>query len=239
MDDMTVTDMGPFLERQQRRSQGVFISIFTASVVAAATIFAYGVGATGAPGAVFSDLWVSILVYPLFVAVFWAAVTRWSRTRPSRPDGSLPMSADDARSIARVANAGTTFVACLGVVVVASQAGLALRHFGAIPPLKEGGDWLGRSILLAGGVLMAYFGNAWSRMPVPRAPGQDWAKQMKFKRQFAWVIVIHGLLQAAAALLLPIPAMFVAIIVVSASLVLCLIASVAKMRGENRQAAAQ
>lgn len=231
MADMTLTDMTPFFERHERRSRRAFVTILSTNLTLAVVIFAYGALTTGSPGAVLGRQWISIVVYPLFFAGFWFAIARYQRSRPRPPDGRLPMNEDDARSVARVANAGFVFVACLGVIVIASQTGLALKQFGAMQSLnKDVGDWLGRAIVAASGLLTAYFGNAWSRMPVPRAPEQNPATQMKFKRLFAWLMVIHGLLLALAALFLPIPAMFVGIVIVSMSMVLSMAASVIMFR---------
>jgi hypothetical protein len=67
---------------------------------------------------------------------------------------------------------------------------------------------------------MAYFGNAWPRMPTPRAPDQKPATQQRFNRLYGWMVVTTGLLFVIAALLLPGRAMSAVVGVASLGLVL-------------------
>jgi hypothetical protein len=228
MSDTAQTDMTAFLQRHDRKSRRLFVAMICASVVVSVVIFTLGLQTRASPAA-FGKLWFPILVYPALFAVFWIAVTIWKRKQP-RPPGGFLMNPDDARNVARVANGGFAFVVGFAAVNIASQVAIALEIFGVLPALYDDGAWEGRAILAAIGILTAYFGNAWSRMPVPRAPDQQPATQMKFKRLFAWLIVIHGLLLALAALFLPIQAMIAATLVVCCSLMLSMAASVVIFR---------
>ena len=229
MSDMAQTDMTEFLQHHNRQSRRLFVAMICASVVVSAIVFTYGVQTRGSLAA-FGKLWFPILVYPVLFAVFSIAVAIWKRKQPQPPGGRFVMNPDDARNIARVANGGFAFVAGFAAVNLASQVAIALEIFGVLPALYEHDAWGGRPILAAIGILMAYFGNGWSRMPVPRAPDQQPAKQMKFKRLFAWLIVIHGLLLALAALFLPTQAIAAATLVVCCSLMLSMAASVVIFR---------
>jgi hypothetical protein len=136
------------------------------------------------------------------------------------PDGSLPMNPDDARSARQVANAGAVFVAGLGVAVIATQVSVALDYFEPLARLGKADQWLGRASLAGMGALMVYFGNAWPRMPTPRAPEQKPATQKTFNRLYGWIVVTTGLLFVMAALLLRGPAMSAVVGVASLGLVL-------------------
>lgn len=228
MSDMTLMDMTPFFERHERRSRRVIIALVCTSLAVAAGIFAYGALTTGAPGRILAKLWTSILFYPIFGAVFWICTTLYARARHVPPGGRPPMNPDDARNVALVANAGFIYVLCVGLIMIATQAGLALGYFGVLPPLHASGVWIARGSVVATGVLMIYFGNAWSRTPMPRAPEHKAVAMMQFKRLLAWLVVTYGLLMALAALFLPQPAMAIAvagltILMVLSTVVSCLI----------------
>jgi hypothetical protein len=200
MNDMTLTDMGPFLQRHDRRARGVFLAMTVTSLLVSAVGFAHGVLDHGSPAAIPARLWFPILFFPLPIIWLWLTHVRMARRRPTQPDGSLPGNTDDARNGARVANAGLVFVAGTSVVCIASQVGmLSILNANPIPD----GILLWRIIIVAIGALMAYFGNAYPRMPTPRAPEQKPATQRQFNRVYGWVLVIHGLLFVIAALLLP------------------------------------
>ena len=62
-------------------------------------------------------------------------------------------------------------------------------------------DWTWRAATILMGLLMINFGNAWPRFPIPRQPELRPAMQTKYKRFYGWLIVVHGLLLALAALL--------------------------------------
>ena len=229
MSDTAQTDMTAFLERHDRQSRRVFVAMICASLVVSVVVFTQGVQAHGSAAAL-GKLWFPILVYPALLAAFWIAVTLWKRKQPKPPGGRFLMNPDDARNIARVANGGFAFVVGFATLMIGSQVAIALEHFGVVPALYEDGALIGRATLVASGILTAYFGNAWSRMPVPRAPDQQPAMQMRFRRVFAWLIVIHGLLLALGALTLPSPAMIAATAVVSCSMMLSVTASIVLFR---------
>ncbi|HUK01561.1 MAG TPA: hypothetical protein VLW26_04725 [Steroidobacteraceae bacterium] len=224
MSDMTLTDMTPFLERHERRARRVVIALVGASLAAAAGIFAYGTLTTGAPGTVIAKLWTAILFYPLVGILFWTGTALYARRMPA--GGRPPMNTDDARNVARVANAGFVFIACMGLIMIAAQVGLALGYFGVLSPPDRTAVWIARTSAAAAGVLMIYFGNAWSRTPMPRVPQQRAVAMMKFKRVVAWLIVIYGLLLSLAALFLPRATMGIVIAVLTISMVLSTVASV-------------
>jgi hypothetical protein len=227
MSDLTLTDMTPFFERHERRSRRVLGALVCTSLAVAAGIFAYGAFTIGAPGALLAKLWASILFYPLFGIVFWTSTALYARARRMPPGGRPPMNEDDARNTARVANAGFIFLVCTGLIMIATQAGLALGYFGVLPPLHRSGVWIARVGAVATGVLIIYFGNAWSRMPMPRAPEYMAVATMKFKRRVAWLIVVYGLLLGLAALfLLPRPTMGIAMVVLTVTLILSIVASI-------------
>jgi hypothetical protein len=230
MSDTTFTDMTPFFERYERRSRRVIVALVCASLAVAAGVFAYGAFTTGAPGAVLAKLWASIVLYPFIGVVLWTCTALYARSRRMPPGGRRPMNSDDARNAAYVANAGFTFVACVGLIMIATQAGLALGYFGVLQPLYKSGDWIARASVVASGVLIMYFGNAWAKTPMPRAPQRKAAAMMKCRRVLAWLMVIYGFLLGLAALFLPRPAMFVTTVVLSISLVLFLVASVGRLR---------
>ncbi|MGC1457420.1 MAG: hypothetical protein WA825_03990 [Steroidobacteraceae bacterium] len=225
MSDMTLTDMTPFFERHERRSRRVVIALVCTSLAVAAGIFAYGALTTGAPGTILAKLWTSILFYPFFGGVFWICTRLYARARRMPPGGRPPMNSDDARNVALVANAGFIYLLCIGLIMIATQAALALGYFGVLPPLHRSGVWIARAGVVATGVLIIYFGNAWSRTPMARTPEYKAVAMMKFKRLLAWLIVIYGLLMALAALFLPQTAMATAIAGLSILMVLSTVVS--------------
>jgi hypothetical protein len=196
--DANFTDMTPFLERHRRRSRWVFIVMLFASLAVSVVSLTYAVFRVGTPGV---DLWVPMAFFPLFVLVFWILVVRFARS-PEPPDGRHLMSADDARGVTRVANAGFTFVAGIGVVIVASQAFWALGRLDLLQSLAKS-DWIARVVLAANGALAIYLGNTLPKYPVARAPEQLPAVRMKINRLTGWLYVIFGALFAVAALFQP------------------------------------
>lgn len=225
MSDMTLTDMNPFFERHERRSRRVLVALVCTSLAVAAGIFAYGMLTIGAPGTLLARLWGSILFYPVFGIVVWAC-TALVRRRGVAPNVRPPMSADDARNAARVANAGFMYVLCAGVIMIATQAAVALGYFGVLPPLIKSGVLITRTSVVATALIMMYFGNAWSRRPIARTPPQRAAALMKFNRRIAWLIVLYGLLLALAALVLPIRTVGLVLLILTVAFVLYLIVSV-------------
>jgi hypothetical protein len=209
MNDTTLTDMTDFLARQDHRSRHVFIALLSGSLVLAAFLFAYGVLTTGEPGSVLARMWQPILFYP-----FWP------------PGGRYLMNPLDARNVARVANAGYVFVAGFGVAMIVSQASVALNQLGAMDAMGRGA-WDGpeRVIVAAVGLLTAFFGNAMSRMPTPRAPTQKPLLQQQYKRVMCWLMVLHGLAMAAAAAWLPSSLMNACIAALSVSAVVTIFGS--------------
>ena len=226
MSDLSLTDITPFFERHERRFRRALGTLVCASVVVATGIFAYGVLTTAAPGTLVAKLWPSVLFYPLFGVVFWTGTALYARMRRLPPGGRPLMNATDARSVAHVARAGFIFLVCMGLIMIATQAGLALGYFGILRAPDTSGVWITRAGAAATGVLMIYFGNAWSRTPMPRAPAQNAAAMMKFKRHVAWLVVIYGLLLALGALFLPRPMILITHVVLTLSLVLAVIGSV-------------
>ncbi len=228
MSDMTLTDMAPFFDRHERRFRRVVIALVCTSLAVAAGIFAYGALTTGSPGTILVKLWTSILFYPLFGAVFWIGSTLYARARLVPPGVRPPTNPDDARNVALVANAGFIYLLCIGVIMIATQAGLALGYFGILPPLHRSGVWITRASVVATGILVIYFGNAWSRTPMARTPEYMAVAMMRFKRLLSWLIVLYGLLMVLAALFLPQPAMAIVIagltiLMVLSTVVSCLI----------------
>jgi hypothetical protein len=215
MNDMALTDMTSFLERHDHWSRRVRLAMISASFAVSAILLVYGMRTLGSLAAL-GKLWFPIVAYPLFTAAFWTGIALWARTRPKPPGGRFLMNADDARNVARVANVGFIFVLGLAAVTIASQVGTALEISGTLKSLGATGEWVGRTILVALGALSIYFGNAWPRMPTPRAGDQKPATQTRYKRLGGWWCVIVGLGMALPALLLPIPQMIYAIVVTSA-----------------------
>jgi hypothetical protein len=220
MTDTPPIDMAAFFARHDRVTRRTFVATIAVSLAVSAGSLGYAALAAESPRPVGAELWVQMVLIPLFLIAFRAAVLRWGGKRPMLPDGSLPMIADDARSARQVANAGAVFVAGLGVAVIATQASAALEYFDAFASLGGADEWLGRAGLAGMGGLMVYFGNAWPRMPTPRAPDQKPATQKTFNRRYGWMVVTTGLLFVLAALLLPGPAMAAVVGVASLGLVL-------------------
>lgn len=214
MNDTTLTDMTPFLQRHDYSSRRVFFALVSASLAASAVILLYGLRVKGSAEAL-GKLWFPIVAYPVFLAVFWTGTALWSRTRPKPPGGRYLMTEDDARNIARVAHAGMVFVVGLGMLMIVSQIGIALNFFDGLNTAFGTSDWSRRAVLVALGALAIYFGNMWPRMPTPRAAHAKPATQTRYKRLGGWFAVVTGLLLALPALFLPTPAMIYAIAIVS------------------------
>lgn len=218
MTDTAPIDIAPFLERHDRRTRRGFIAMFFISFILSAVIFAHGALATGAPGAVLSDLWTPIVIAPLIIAGLWIASARSARKRPAFIDGRLPTNPDDARNVERVANAGAVFVTGVCAIMIAVQAFEALSVFGVLPSPGMDSGWGLRAVLMGVAALMLYFGNVWPRMPTARAPEQNPAAHMKYNRFAGWLWVIFGILLGLAALVLPASALTPALAVLGLSL---------------------
>lgn len=214
----TPIDMAPFFARHDRATRRIFVAAIAVSLAVCVGSLGYAALATGSPRPIGAELWVLTVLIPLFLIAFRTALRRWGGTRPVLPDGTLPMNPDDARSARRVANAGAVFVAGIGVSVIATQVSVALGYFDV--PLGEADAWLGRAGLAGMGALMVYFGNAWPRMPTPRAPHQKPATHKTFNRLYGWMVVSTGVLFVLAALLLPPPLMAATVGIASLGLVL-------------------
>lgn len=215
MNDNTLTDMTPFLARQDSRTQHLFIALLFASLMVSALTFMRGVLDVQNPGAIRSGIWFPIVVYPLLIVVFWCSIKLWQRKQPKPPGGRYLMNADDARNTARVANTGFVFTTGFGLVMIASQAGIALRVLGTPGLADSNGDWMGRAVLIALGCLAIYMGNVWPKMPASRAPQDKPATQMKYNRLGGWLNVMVGVAMAVPALFLPLQMMVPAITAVS------------------------
>jgi len=213
MSDVAMVDMGPFMRRHDRRSRRFFVAMTTISLLTSAAIFTHGVLGRGSPQDIAGSLWTPILICPLLIIVFWHLHVRAARKRLTRPDGSLPTNPDDARNAARIANVGAALLAGFGVVLIVVQVATALAVFGALPGLH--GTSLGRALTVGMGALMAYWGNAFPRMPTARAPDKKPATQSRFNRIYGWVVVILGLLMVIVGLLSPDPSVGVGIISLS------------------------
>lgn len=220
MPDTPPIDMAPFFARHDRTTRRAFAATIAGTLAVSVGSLAYGVLGSGAPRPVGAELWLPMLLIPLFAIGFRAGIVRWTRNRQVLPDGTLPVNADDARSARRVANAGAIYVAGVGLAMIAAQASIVSEYFDALDSLGQVGDWLGRVGLAAVGCLTAYFGNAWPRMPTPRSPDQKPATQKTFNRLYGWIVAIFGLLLVLAALLLPGPAIVPVIGVLGLGLVL-------------------
>ena len=109
------------------------------------------------------------------------------------------MNADDARSIARVANAGAVFVNGMCAIMIAGQLAWLAAALGLLQLPETAAGWGVRALLLGTGALSAFFGNAWPRIPTPRAPGQHPGAHIRYQRFSGWLTVIFGLLIALAA----------------------------------------
>jgi uncharacterized membrane protein len=161
--------MAPFFERHERRSRRLLIALTCVSLALTAGIFAYGALTSGSPWTLLGRLWGVIVIYPAIGLLFLILIAFSARARRTRPSARPAMNADDARNAARVANAGLTYVVCVGLIMIATQAGLALGYFGVLPPLYQSGQLIARADVVAISILIAYFGNAWSRTPMARA----------------------------------------------------------------------
>lgn len=225
MTDPAPVDMAPFLASHDRMTRLTFVVTATVSLAVSVGSIAFGAFATGAARPIGADLWLPMVLIPLFLIAFQVATMRWGRKRPTLPDGSLLMNPDDARGARRVASAGGIFVAGIAVAMIATQANVALDYFGILASLGNAGEWLGRAGLAATGGLMVYFGNVWPRMPTARAPGQKPAVQQKFNRLYGWMVVTTGLLFALASLL-PLPAMAIAVGILGLGLTLAVTAAI-------------
>lgn len=195
MNDTATTDMTPFLERHERRTQRVFITMLCISLMASAVIFTDGLHAKGSLQAL-GELWIPILTAPLVIAWLRIGPLLWARSQPKPPGGRYLMNEHDARGTARVANAGFIFVTGVGAIAIASQFGIILASFDTLTA-----GWTWRATMIVMGLLMIHFGNAWPRFPIPRQADLRPATQTKYKRFYGWLIVVHGLLLALAALL--------------------------------------
>jgi hypothetical protein len=215
MNDMTFTDMTPFIERQDRRLPPVFIAMLLASLVVSGVAFTQGVLNTELRDSARAGLWFPILTYPLLIVSFWGGLVLWKHKRPKPPGGRYLMNEDDARNVTRVARAGFVFTVGFGVLMVVSQLGVVLKLLDALPSLFAGGDWIVRAAVAIAGFLTMYFGNAWPRMPTFSTPGYKGVTQRKYNRLGGWLNVLIGLVFALLGLLLPIRALVPAVLVVS------------------------
>lgn len=216
MTDTPMTDMTAFLERHERRTQRVFITMLCVSLMASAVIFTDGLHEKGSVQAL-GGLWILILGPPLVLVWLRVGPLLWARSQPRPPGGRFLMNEHDSRGTARVANAGFIFVTGVGAIAIAGQMGVIVPSFDARMPLQIPADWTWRVTTIVMGLLMIYFGNAWPRMPTPRQPDRKPATQTRYKRFYGWLIVVHGLLLALAALL-PRPVVIPAIVTVNLSL---------------------
>jgi hypothetical protein len=224
MTDTPFIDVAPFLERHERRTLRIFITMLSVSLVLSAIIVARGTLTAGEPGASDIELWLVAAPAPLVIFMLWIGPVLYDRKRPVLPDGSLPMNTDDARNIARVANAGGIFVTGMYAVMIAGQALWVSRSFGVLPSLDMNPVWGARAVLLATGALSIYFGNVWPMMPTPRAPEHKPATRMKYNRFVGWLTVILGVLLGLAAFL-PVSAMIAVAMVTSISTIVAIAAS--------------
>ncbi len=188
--------------------------MLSTSLILSAVIYARAVLAVGVPGQVLLALWMPVVQGPLTIVALWLSSWLYGRGRPLFPDGRLPMNADDARNVMRVANAGAVFVTGFGIVMIAGQVFWLLWKLGLVPDVQ---NWGLRATLLAIGALVIYFGNISPRLPTPRAREAKPAVRMKYNRLGGWMAVMLGLLLALAALFLPFPALVPAIGAISIS----------------------
>ena len=82
MNDMTLTDMGPFMNRHDRRSRRVLVAMIATSLLVSAAAFTYGVLDHKSPGAILARLWFPILLCPLPMILFWIGGAVMARKRP-------------------------------------------------------------------------------------------------------------------------------------------------------------
>jgi len=222
MNDTTSIDMGPFLERHNRRARAVFIATTSVSLILSAVIFICGTSTTGAADSVLESLWRPIVTGPLMIIVLWVACALYTRKNPLPADGRAPMNVDDARNVRRVANAGTVFVVGFNAAMIAGQAVWLLSMLGVLPPSTPDSSWNVRASLVVMGALSIYFGNVSPRMPTPRAPEAKPAVRMKYNRLTGWTVVVFGASLAVAGLFLPFQTMLVTVVVANVSMVLAL-----------------
>lgn len=205
----SVVDMAPFFARHNRNTRLTFLATFGVSLALSVAIYLrFRVNAqvlSEIPLTPPPFLIMPILVCPLSIFALWLAGKFYARNHPPpQPDGTFPMGPDDARNVARVANAGAVFVTGYAVVMIAIQLFWALRMFGVLPPADPGAIGPGfRLVLLAVAALMIYFGNVGPRMPTPRAREAKPAVRMKYNRLSSWMTVIFGALLGLAAVVLP------------------------------------
>jgi hypothetical protein len=206
MTDTTLTDLGPFFDRHDRRTRLVSFTAIAASLVLSAVILTHGVDAAGRIGSepplvVVTAVWVVGFVFPLCFHVGWWLFTEHmarGRRRTAPADGSHPAGAVDARDGVRVANGGFAFHLVVTVAVLAEQAFMALLAFGYMA-----GDLMPRAICVAVGAVTIYLGNLWPRMPTPRVPEKAAAIRMRANRIYGWVMVACGLLLVMLGVFLP------------------------------------
>jgi hypothetical protein len=205
MTDTTLTDLGPFFERYDRRQRLVFVAALPASLVLSAVIFAHNLFVTEhgvkLPAVVVASMWAFGIVFPpAFMAGWWIFTERMARRRRMQAprDGSHPASVDDARNGMRIANGGFAFNVGVTASVFIQQAFIALIVLGF--PL---GDLIPRATCVAVGAVTIYLGNLMPRMPVARAPERTAAIRMKIYRRSGWLMVVFGLLVVALGVFLP------------------------------------
>jgi hypothetical protein len=200
MTDTSLTDLGPFFERYDRRNRLVFVAEISASLVLSAVIFARTQLLTGEPGPVLAYQRFFVVFPPVFIVawqVFGELLAR-GRRKASQPDGRHPAGADDARNGMRIAKAGFAFnIIVMGSVIV-QQAFMALSALG-----YPTGDAFARVTTVAVGVVTIYLGNLWPRMPTPRIPERTAALRMRANRFSGWLMVVVGALAVLLGLFLP------------------------------------
>ena len=198
MTDMTLTDLGPFFRRYDRRNRLVFGASLAASVAMSATtatrLLSAGVSGIRGPGAVWGE---GVVMAPLVIAAWWACgeLIAHGRRKASPGDGSHPAGDLDARNGVRIATAGFVFSLALATAMIAMQASMALLAFG----YQFRGELIGRAITVAMGLATIYLGNLWPRMPTARTA----SGRMKVNRLNGWVMVIVGVLVVLLGLFLP------------------------------------
>jgi hypothetical protein len=204
MSDTTLTDLGPFFERYDRRNRCLMVTGICASLILSALI-ATRLLATGAPGLKgVAVMWGTGVVFsPLFISA-WSAfgvLTALRRRKAASPDGRHPLGAVDAGNGMRIVNAGFAFNLALIGTMLTGQLLMAMLAFGFGHQVR--GDLVARAIMLTVGAATIYLGNLWPRMPVSRAPAQKAALRMKANRYAGWLLVIIGLLIALWGLFFP------------------------------------
>ncbi len=198
MTDMTLTDLGPFFRRYNRRNRFVLGAAVAASVAMSATtatrLLSTGGSGVRGPGVVWGE---GVVLAPLVIAAWWACgeLIAHGRRKASPADGSHPAGDLDARNGVRIAMAGFVFSLALVTAMIAMQASMALLAFG----YQFQGELIGRAITIAMGLATIYLGNLWPRMPTARTA---W-RQMQVNRFWGWMMVIAGLLVVLLGLFLP------------------------------------